>query len=406
MSEQGTDALAQSQSAGERPSSKPEDACAIVDRQFILQWFSPRWFIAIMGIGALANIYQTLSGAPTGLLHSVAVAFLLLGLVAFPVAGALKLWRFVAHFRCIAQEFTHSSLMQFYAAIPISAAILSTGLLSIPVAGVTEATRVLLAQYLWWFSLVLSLVFIVLIPTRVILGDHAEPKRALGFWFLPPVGLFVLVFNGNFLAGHLEGSAAAGIFQLNLVILGLALLLTVAMFTIFLFRALFIKFPAPDVAPSYLIGLAPIGVSIIAMNSFLPLYGQFAPAGLPPMETLAGMVGLGSLLLWGFGLWWLVVSATIIISKLMTTGIPVTLGYWAFIFPPAAYTLATLLLAGKYPFVFLEVTGQILAALVTFVWVVTTVLVAKHTWSKRIFLLPASFQDLDISGAAGTRESA
>ena len=290
MSEQGTDALAQSQSAGERPSSKPEDACAIVDRQFILQWFSPRWFIAIMGIGALANIYQTLSGAPTGLLHSVAVAFLLLGLVAFPVAGALKLWRFVAHFRCIAQEFTHSSLMQFYAAIPISAAILSTGLLSIPVAGVTEATRVLLAQYLWWFSLMLSLVFIVLIPTRVILGDHAEPKRALGFWFLPPVGLFVLAFNGNFLAGHLEGPAAAGIFQLNLVILGLALLLTVAMFTIF-FPGLFIKFPAPDVAQSYLIGLAPIGVSIIAMNSFLPLYGQFAPAGLPRWKPLRGWWG-------------------------------------------------------------------------------------------------------------------
>jgi len=376
------------------------DACDIVDREFIIQWFSPRWFIFIMGTGAIANVYQMLAHSATGLLHNIAVLFLLIAAIAFPVASVFKLWRLAAHFRCIAQEFTHSSLMQFYSAIPIAAAVISTGFLNIPIAGVSEGIRLALAQSLWWVSLVLSIGLVVLIPLRVILGEHAEPKRALGFWFLPPVGLFVLVFNGNFLAGHLSTAAAQAIFQLNTIVLGLALFFSVAVFTIFLFRAFFYKFPRPDVTPSYVIGLAPIGVSIIALNTYLPLYAKMAPAGLPSVETLGPMVGLLSLLLWGFGLWWLFVALAIVASKALTTRIPVTLGYWAFIFPPAAYTLSTLLLAGKFPFFgFLAVTGQALSVLIMGAWVLVAVLVAINTHTKRIFLLPPSFQDLNVTTA-------
>jgi tellurite resistance protein TehA-like permease len=381
-------ASAQSQPGG--------DACAAVDGTFIMQWFSPRWFIFVMGTGAIANIYQLLAQSPTGVLHGIALLFLLLALVSFVAVSVLTVWRVLAHYACVAQEFTHSSLMQFYAAIPIAAAVVSTGLLNIPIAGVSEAVRVAIASAFWWVSLALSLLFIVLIPVRVILGDHAEPKRALGFWFLPPVGLFVFVFNGNFLAGHLDGAAPQAIFLLNTIVLGLALFLTVAVFTIFLFRAFFYSFPRPDVAPSYLIGLAPIGVAIIALNTYLPLYGKLAPAGLPPLELLAPLVGLLSLLLWGFGLWWLTVAVAIIAYKARTTGIPVTLGYWAFIFPPAAYTLSTLLLAGKYPLVFLEFAGQLLAVVVTLVWLMALAMVARNVRTKRIFLLPPSFADLDL----------
>lgn len=382
------------------------DACSAIDRKFVLQWFSPRWFIFVMGTGAIANVYQMLAQSPTGTLHSLAAVFLLLAAVSFAAATVLMLGRVLSHSRCVAQEFTHSSLMQFYAAIPIAAAVISTGLLNIPLAGVGEPTRVVIASGLWLVSLVLSVLFIVLIPVRVILGDHAEPRSALGFWFLPPVGLFVLVFNGNFLAGHLGGTAPHAIFLLNTILLGLALFLTVAIFTIFLFRALFYNFPRPDVAPSYIIGLAPIGVSIVALNTYLPLYGKFAPAGFPPSEVFAPLVGFLSLLLWGFGLWWLVVAAAIMMHQALTKGIPVTLGYWAMVFPPAAFTLSTLLLAGKYPLDFLTATSVLLTGIVSLVWGVAMVLVGNAIHTKQIFLLPASFQDLDRSAGSKLRKMA
>ena len=250
----------------------------------------------------------------------------------------------------------------------------------------------------WWLALVLSVFFVVLIPLRVILGEHAEPKRALGFWFLPPVGLFVVVFDGNFLAGHLSNPASvAAMFEVNTIILGVALLLTVAVFTIFLFRAFFYRFPRPDVTPSYVIGLAPIGVSIIALNTWLPVYAKVSPAGLPPVEILGPVINLLSLLLWSFGLWWAVVAVGIVGTKLARGGVPVTLGYWAFIFPPAAYTISTLLLAGKLSYSFLFVTGYIMAALVSVAWLVVAGLVIRNTLNLRIFELPPSFQDLNTS---------
>ncbi|MCD6362253.1 MAG: hypothetical protein J7M38_15445 [Armatimonadetes bacterium] len=373
------------------------DACQI-DSRFILAWLSPRWFIFVMGTGALANIHQMIAGKSGGWLHYTAEVLLVLGGVAFAIVSLLKLWRLFAYWRCVAQEWTHSSLMQFYSAIPIAAAVLSTGLLRIPLEWMSEAQRVALATGLWWLALVLSVFFVVLIPLRVILGEHAEPKRALGFWFLPPVGLFVVVFDGNFLSGHLSNPASvAAMFEVNTIILGLALLLTVAVFTIFLFRAFFYRFPRPDVTPSYVIGLAPIGVSIIALNTWLPVYAKVSPAGLPPVEILGPVINLLSLLLWSFGLWWAVVAVGIVGTKLARGGVPVTLGYWAFIFPPAAYTISTLLLAGKLSYSFLFVTGYIMAALVSVAWLVVAGLVIRNTLNLRIFELPPSFQDLDTS---------
>ncbi len=380
------------------PATDAGDACSAVDGRFILAWLSPRWFIFVMGTAALANVHQMLAKGAPGLLHQTAVILLLLATVAFPLVAALKLWRLVAYWRCVAQEWTHSSLMQFYSAIPIAAAVVSTGMLNIPIAWLSEAQRVSIATGFWWVALVLSLVFVVLIPVRVILGEHAEPKRALGFWFLPPVGLFVLVFNGNFLAGHLSDPATVeAIFLFDTVVLGLAMLLTVAVFTIFLSRAFFYNFPRPDVTPSYVIGLAPIGVSIVALNTWLPLYGRVAPTGLPPVETLGPTIALLSLLTWGFGLWWAVVSLAIVATKFATVGVPVTLGYWAFIFPPAAFTISTLLLAGKLHYGFLTISGNILAAVVSVAWLAVAILVARDTINRRIFELPPSFGDLDTT---------
>jgi len=383
----------------DREIDSSDERCAINGR-LIVAWFSTRWFIFVMSTGAVANIHQMLAGGPSGWLHTSAVALLLIAAVAFIVVSGVKLWRLVQYGRCIREEWKHSSLMQFYAAIPIAAAVVSTGFLNIPIGWLPEAQRVVIAETYWAVALAFSVVLVVLIPTHIILGEHAEPRRALGFWFLPPVGLFVLVFNGNFLSGHLQNPTAVnGLFALNTIILGLALCLTAVMFTIFLFRSLFYRFPRPDVTPSFTIGLAPIGVSIIALHSYLPLYGRVALQGLPPVETLAPLVNLGTLLLWAFGLWWALVVVGIIATKALRGGIPVTLGFWAFVFPPAAYTLSTILLASKLSFAPLSVTGNIFAVAVTATWLIVAILVARATHNGTIFELPPSFADIDTTVA-------
>jgi tellurite resistance protein TehA-like permease len=360
--------------------------------KYILRWFSPRWFVFIMSTGALANICQMFAGKPSGWLHDLAVFFLMTALITFPAVFFFMALRFFVGLDCILKEWRHSSLIQFYSAISIAAAVCTTGLLNIPLPFLPRDAAFDLAVIFWWVACIVGLFFIFLTPYKIITGDHAEPRRALGFWFLPPVGLFVLVFAGNFLAMRLENpNLVEAILLFNVLVLGVAVLLTPMVYTFFLHRGLFYNFPRKDVAPSFMIGVAPLGVSIIAINTILPV---IAKTGLivEGMAVLSFLVKVVSLLLWGFGLWWLMIAIALTVTYFVRGGIPVTLGYWAFIFPPAAYTIASLIIANTLDLAVIRSVAVVLAALLVFFWSIIFALTVKGIADRSIFDVSPTFK--------------
>jgi len=368
---------------------------SVTNQHGIFSFFSPRWFIAIMGTGAVANTLQLLSGKPNGNLHLAATILMVSALIAFPTALALLLSRFWIDRKMLMKELEHSSLIQFYSAIFIAAAILTTGLVKIPLPIIPADSTLHLAKILWLMALTLGIGAAVLTPWRIITMNHGEIRRILGFWFLPPVGLYVVAFSGNFLA--LKTGAPQWIESLafiNALLIGTASFLSLMIFTFFLLRALTFPFPKNDVIPSFTIGLAPVGVSIIALLSYLPLVKQSSILAFIPLETLTPLVQFSALLIWGFGLWWLAVSTLIAITGIIKGGIPVTLGYWAFIFPPAAFTIATLILGQSTRINFIQISGEILAWAVIAGWGIVTILTARGIFNRSIFNLPPSFAEI------------
>lgn len=360
--------------------------------KYILQWFSPRWFICVMGTGALANVYQLLSGRPTGALHTLAEVFLGMAILVFVTVTAFMLVRLIVGWECVQKEWRHASLIQFYSAISIAAAVCATGLFNIPLSFLSQSVAYSLAAAFWWIALVEGVFFLFFIPFKVSTGDHAEPRRALGFWFLPPVGLFVLVFAGNFWAVRMSSDAMVqAILFVNIFLLGIAIPLTVIYYTIILFRALFHNFPRRDVAPSFMIGVAPVGVSIIALNTLIPVLKKADIHWVDP--ALAGsLIQFMSLFLWSFGMWWLIYALTVITFYFLKHRIPVTLGYWAFIFPPAAYTIATLLLANLLGLPLLKNVAIVLAIVLSLSWLANLVLTVRGMINKSIFDVAPTFK--------------
>jgi len=359
---------------------------------YILQWFSPRWFIFVMGTGALANVYQLLSGKSTGMLHILAEAFLLLAIAGFAVSAVFMVVRFVVGWKCVLKEWRHASLIQFYSTISIGAAICTTGLLNIPLSFISRAGAETLAAIFWYIALIDGMFFVFFGPFKVTSGNHAHPGRALGFWFLGPVGLFVLVFAGNFWAMHMKDVAyVRAILFLNTILLGIAMPLTAMFYTIILFRLLFYNFPRRDVAPSVMIGVAPVGVSIVALNTLIPV---LIKSGVSPIDAtlLASLVKVVSLLLWGFGLWWLIYALATTTVYFVKHGVPVTLGYWAFVFPPAAYTIATMFLAKSLDIPLLRNVGIIFAVIFSIWWAVNVVLTIRGMLNKTIFDVAPTFK--------------
>jgi len=76
-------------------------------------------------------------------------------------------------------------------------------------------------------------------------------------------------------------------------------------------------------------------------------------------------------------MWWLVYALTVITVYFLKHRIPVTLGYWAFIFPPAAYTIATLLLANLLGLPLLKNVAIVLAVVLSLSWLVNLVLTIR-----------------------------
>ena len=359
---------------------------------YILRWFSPRWFIFIMGTGALANIFQILAGKATGALHNLAEFFLMIALVVFPVVFFLMVLRFFVGLDCISKEWRHSSLIQFYSTISIAAAICTTGLLNIPMSFISESTAYILAVVFWWIACLVGIFFIFLTPYKIITGNHAEPRRALGFWFLPPVGLFVLVFAGNFLAMRMSNiDHLYAILLFNTLVLGIAIAVTVIIYTIFMFRGLFYNFPRKDVAPSFMIGVAPVGVSIVAINTILPVIKK-SGISIVDLAILSPLVKIVSLLLWGFGLWWFIIAIAVIVTYFIKQGIPLTLGYWAFIFPPAAYVIASLIIAKALNLIFIKDIAIVLTVLLVAGWLINLILTIKGMIDRTIFDVSPTFK--------------
>jgi len=372
-----------------KPKNSPKNE---LTTQYILRWFSPRWFIFVMGTGALANIYQLIAGKPEGFLHNLAVLFLTLAIAVFFAAVVFLAVRFIVGMDCILKEWRHASLIQFYSTISIAAAVCATGLFNVPLSFISKAFAYNLAVVFWWISLVVGIFFIFFTPIKVTSGNHAQPRRALGFWFLAPVGLFVLVFAGNFWALHMTNQAhVKNILFLNTLILGVAIPLTIIVYTIVLFRALFYNFPRRDVAPSFMIGVAPVGVCIVAINTILPVLGKSGVSIIDP-AALTPFIKVISLLLWGFGLWWLIYALIIVALYMLKQGVPVTLGYWAFIFPPAAYTIATLILAKSLSLPLLRNFAVVLTIVFTLWWAVNFILTIRGMVNKTIFDVSPTFK--------------
>jgi len=140
-----------------------------------------------------------------------------------------------------------------------------------------------------------------------------------------------------------------------------------------------------------MIGVAPVGVSIVAINTILPVIKK-SGLSIVDLAVLAPLVKIISLLLWGFGLWWLIVAIAVIITYFAKQGVPVTLGYWAFIFPPAAFAISSLIVAKALGLIFIKNIAIFLAVVLVVAWIINLILTIKGIINRTIFDVSPTFK--------------
>ena len=357
-------------------------------RHNIIRQFTPNWFTVSMGTGVVALIVSEfpMLKALTWQLGTGLWYFNILLFVLFSVLYGLR-WAFYPHEA--KQIFQHPSMSLFLGTIPMALATILNGFLKYgqPIYG---DTAVQIAQTLWYADVVLALLVAWAVPFAMYRHQEHALQQMTAVWLLPIVACEVAASSGGLLLGHLAADThAVAILLGSYVLWGVSVLPAFAILTILMLRLVLHKLPEKELAVSSWLALGPIGTAALALlvlgNQAPTLMASLGLAQLGQFFQQAGI--LASLILLGFGLWWLGIA-------LLTTlhhakqDLPFNLGWWGLTFPLGVYTLAILTLAQQLNLAFLYAVGYAFATILMLLWSLVATKTAQGFYQGHLFFSP------------------
>ena len=357
-------------------------------RQNLIRQFTPNWFTVSMGTGVVALIVSEfpMLKAFTWQLGTGLWYFNILLFVLFSVLYGLR-WAFYPHEA--KQIFQHPSMSLFLGTIPMALATILNGFLKYgqPIYG---DTAVQIAQTLWYANVVLALLVAWAVPFAMYRHQEHALQQMTAVWLLPIVACEVAASSGGLLLGHLAADThAVAILLGSYVLWGVSVLPAFAILTILMLRLVLHKLPEKELAVSSWLALGPIGTAALA----LLVLGHQAPTlmaslGLAQLGQLFQQAGiLASLILLGFGLWWLGIAVLTTLHH-AKQDLPFNMGWWGLTFPLGVYTLAILTLAQQLNLAFLYAVGYAFAAILMLLWSLVATKTAQGFYQGHLFFSP------------------
>jgi len=267
-----------------------------------LRYFPIALFSLVMGIAGVTiatHRTETLFDVP----HILSGTLLTLASAFFVVFTLLQIVRAIRWPEEIVRDFNHPTRINFFAAFSVSFLLLSIAYLDF----VPDIARVL-----WWIGTPLHLGITLAILNKLIHQDTFEIQHYNPAWFIPFVGNIVVPISG-------VEFAPLGV---NVFFFGVGLFFSIVFSTIFFYR-IFFHAPLPiKLVPTFFILMAPPAVGCISYVKLTGCFDIFAQI----LYSIALFMAL--LFLFQFR---------------MYTRIPFYISWWAYLFPSAALTIATIL---------------------------------------------------------------
>jgi len=333
-----------------------------------LSGFAPAWFAAVMGTGVLAVTLHSYSALASWLdplawgLHWLNVALFLL------LAGPW-LARWVRYPAAAMATLRHPVQAHFYPTFAVALLVLALQFL-------TFGGHRNIAWPLWSAGAVLTVVFSFAILAFVFQNETVTLDHVTPAMFIPPVGLVVIPVAGGPLAAAADPGWRELLIGFNWSVLGAGAMLYVGLLGVTMFRYVLHKRVGPPLVPTAWINLGPLGVipvSLLNLSDAMPALGA------------AGVANVLGLLLWGFGLWWLVMAAVLTVGAMRRGELPFALSWWGFTFPLGAYVAASWRLGTHLALPMLVSVGMAALALLACLWSVTFVKTLRGAANGSLF---------------------
>lgn len=288
-------------------------------------------FATVMGTSGLAIAWKK-AGHVLGLPTEIGLALQWWALALFVMIALGYLAKLTAHWEAVKKEFAHPVRLNFFPAISICLLLLAVAFAD---------TLPGLAQGLWMVGAALHLCFTVVVMSSWIHHTRYDIKHANPSWFIPVVGNVIVPVAG-------VAFAPVGV---SWFFFSIGLVFWVVLLTIVMYR-LFFHEPLPErLTPTLFILIAPPAVAFIA---WLKLNG--------------GTIDAFAQILYNVALFLTLLLAA---NAMRFFRLRFFLSTWAYSFPLAAITIATLIMAEHGGSFFVALSWLLLSVLTTVLLLLT-----------------------------------
>ncbi|EIE84854.1 hypothetical protein RO3G_09564 [Rhizopus delemar RA 99-880] len=302
----------------------------------VIRHFTPSWFSVTMGTGIISILLQGFPFQFKGL-QTISLVIYLINVVVYCVLTIITILRYIMFPGIFMLMIKHPAQMPYY--------------------------------------------FIV---------HHAHALETMnGTWLLPIVPAVVTAASGGLLCHYLDQTKALVILIISYITMGVGLLLALSIIVIYFYRLAIHKLPPKEVIISAFLPLGPLGqgaYGMIQLGSGAQLIlGDRYISSLG--NTAYGTGFIIALLLWGYGLWYLVI-AICSVGITLKQKIPFNMGWWGLTFPLGVYTAATLAIAKILDSMFFYVLTSIFTCSLVILWIIVAIKTIIGAATGKLFLAP------------------
>ena len=352
------------------------------NKGFSLENFVPSWPASVMGTGIIPVAFY-LAGRTIPFFKTIAFAFAALTfllLIAVFSIWLLKLLRHPGRFR---DELNHPVAGSFLPTMPIAFIIAAIDLLLFGPGLIGQAAALNIAYGMFIFGTAGIYLLSWIIMPALFQSSKVQPGHGTFGWYIPPVSHLIVPVLALELIHKGHGTVPViPLFVISQISLGTGLFLFIFVGSNVFYRYLYQTSPVGKMAPTLLIGLAPTAVLVIIMvkmASAFP-YIDFIAAG-----DITAFVQITGMMMWGFSIWWLVLSVLKTGYALIKGTLKFALSWWAFTFPIGALAVATGSLNSLLKLQFMNILQIVLTILLFAVWTAVAVLTVRGITDGSIF---------------------
>ncbi len=349
----------------------------------VIAHFAPGWFALVMGTGAITISLASWSEL-IPLASSLGRLFLWLTIAAFLVSLIPWTLRWFFFYERVRADLNHPVAVSFFPTMPI--ALLLLGIAIEKFSLFPEVLQWSVEEAIFLIGALGILLFALIILNILFHKPEIEWQASTMGWLIPPVSALIVPLLGAPLVQHFASSTWGTInLLISLVFLGIGGMLFIFMMSTLFTRYIFYALPPAQLTPTIWIGIAPTSIMTILVLKWIKPLASFFNAG-AEIEKLMGFlarpVALG---LWGFALFWLIFAILVTTGVHRREQIPFALSWWAFIFPTAAFVIASSALYQAWKIPFIAWTGIAVLVFLLGLWLWNLAQTAKAIQEGRLF---------------------